>query len=71
MKSVLHYVYGTIDMGLMFECVDDFCLEGYVDSDWGGSVDDQRSTTGWVFHLGSGAATWASKRQEIITLSST
>ena len=34
-------------------------------------MDDRRSTTGWVFSLGSGAITWSSKKQEVIALSST
>ena len=34
-------------------------------------MDDQRSTTGWVFSLGSGADAWSSKKQDVIALSST
>lgn len=45
-KWVLHYLSGTINMGLKYECVEKFHLQGYVDSDWGGSCDDRRSTTG-------------------------
>lgn len=44
---------------------------GYSDSDWGGSPDDRRSTSGWVFMLGSGAIAWSSKKQPITALSST
>eukprot|EP00253_Pinus_taeda_P035307 PITA_35307 len=38
-------------------------------SDWAGSVDDRKSTSGYVFHMGSGAIPWASKKQSIIALS--
>eukprot|EP00253_Pinus_taeda_P036726 PITA_36726 len=35
-----------------------------------GSVDDRKSTTGYVFSLGSGAVTWTSKKQQAVALSS-
>jgi hypothetical protein len=39
-------------------------LKGYTDSDWGGCVDDSRSTSGYLFSLNSGVFTWSSKKQE-------
>ena len=39
----------------------DVRLCGYVDSDFAGDVDSQRSTTGYVFTLGSGAVSWVSR----------
>eukprot|EP00253_Pinus_taeda_P005203 PITA_05203 len=47
----------------------DIMLVGYIDSDWAGSVDDRKSMLGYVFHLGSGAISWASKKQPIMSLS--
>eukprot|EP00253_Pinus_taeda_P023353 PITA_23353 len=44
---------------------------GYTDSDWAGSVDDRKSTAGYVFSLGSGAVTWTSKKQQAVAPSST
>ena len=32
-------------------------------------MDDRRSTSGFVFNLGSGAVTWSSKKQGVTTLS--
>ena len=43
---------------------------GYNDSDFVGSIDDRKSTSGYVFSIGSGAVAWASKKQPIVTLSS-
>eukprot|EP00253_Pinus_taeda_P028156 PITA_28156 len=37
--------------------------------DWAGSVDDRKSTSGYVFHMGLGAISWASKKQPIVPLS--
>ncbi|KAL0364613.1 UNVERIFIED_CONTAM: Retrovirus-related Pol polyprotein from transposon TNT 1-94 [Sesamum angustifolium] len=40
------------------------------DSDWAGSVDDMKSTSGYTFSLGSGIFTWASKKQATVAQSS-
>eukprot|EP00253_Pinus_taeda_P035670 PITA_35670 len=45
-------------------------LVGFTDSDWVGDPDDQKSTAGYVFTLGSGPITWAYKKQNVISLSS-
>nr|BBP47129.1 putative gag-pol polyprotein [Torenia fournieri] len=41
------------------------------DIDWGGSVDDMKSTSGFCFTLGSGVFPWSSKKQEIVAQSKT
>eukprot|EP00253_Pinus_taeda_P008997 PITA_08997 len=41
----------------------------YTDSDWARSVDDRKSTSGYVFHMGSGAISWASKKQPVVSFS--
>ncbi|XP_058208312.1 uncharacterized mitochondrial protein AtMg00810-like [Rhododendron vialii] len=46
-------------------------LRGFTDSDYAGDQDDRRSTSGYVFMLGSGAVSWLSKKQPIVTLSTT
>ena len=45
-------------------------LVGFTDSYWAGNPDDQNSTIGYVFSLGSGPITWACKKQKDIALSS-
>eukprot|EP00253_Pinus_taeda_P020983 PITA_20983 len=45
-------------------------LVGFIDSDWAGDPNDQKSTVGYVFTLGSGPITWACKKQGSISLSS-
>lgn len=42
-----------------------------MDSDYAGDADDRKSTSGYVFLLGGGAISWASKKQPIVTLSTT
>eukprot|EP00253_Pinus_taeda_P027623 PITA_27623 len=70
-KRVLRYVRGTSNYGLLYTRTSDPILSGYTDSDWAGSVDDRKSTAGYVFSLGSGVVTWTSKKQQVVALSST
>ena len=64
-KRALRYLCGTINEGIHYKRVKDSTLIDYCDSDWGGSVDDCRSTFGYSFHIGSGAISWASKKQSV------
>eukprot|EP00253_Pinus_taeda_P026483 PITA_26483 len=68
-KRILRYVNGTKGFGILYSSSESFMLTGYTDSDWAGSVDDKKSTSGYVFHMGSGAISWASKKQPIVSLS--
>lgn len=42
---------------------------GYADSDWAGSVDDMKSTSGYVFSIGSGAICWNARKQDVVAQS--
>ncbi|KAK5846720.1 hypothetical protein PVK06_003017 [Gossypium arboreum] len=52
-KRVLRYVKGTLNFGVKFGKADELKPVGYSDSDWVGSVDDMKSTSGYFFTLGS------------------
>jgi hypothetical protein len=67
----LRYLNGTKGYGILYSAANDFGLFGYMDSDWEGSVDDRKSTSGYVFHLGSRVISWVSKKQPIVSLSTT
>ncbi|CAJ2638092.1 unnamed protein product [Trifolium pratense] len=69
-KRVLRYVMGTMEYGIRFEKNSKFEAKGYCDSDWAGSVDDMKSTSGYVFNLGSGVISWCSKKQDNVAQSS-
>ncbi|KAL0536061.1 hypothetical protein IC582_024993 [Cucumis melo] len=68
-KRVIRYVKGTSDFGVKFTRGKEFKLIGFSDSDWGGSIDDMRSTLGYCFTLGSGVFSSSSKKQEIVAQS--
>ena len=69
-KKVMRYVNGTKNFGLHYVKEEDNSLIGYTDSDWAGSIDDRKSTSGYVFCLGTKPITWSSKKQSTIALSS-
>jgi hypothetical protein len=72
-KRIMRYLKGTLGYGILYKSKisDDLSLEGWCDSDYAGDLDDRKSTTGYVYMLGSGAISWSSKKQPIVTLSTT
>nr|XP_027086538.1 uncharacterized protein LOC113708274 [Coffea arabica] len=70
-KRILRYLQGTRNLGIYYKKGEKSNLVGYTDSDYAGDQDDGRSTSGYVFMLGIGAICWSSKKQPIVTLSST
>uniref|UniRef100_A0A5S6QSI6 Reverse transcriptase Ty1/copia-type domain-containing protein n=1 Tax=Trichuris muris TaxID=70415 RepID=A0A5S6QSI6_TRIMR len=69
-KTVLRYLKGTMDLGLMFHRTGEpIC--GYADADWEASVVDRKSYTRFVFKLGGAAISWEAKNQCTVALSST
>ena len=44
-------------------------LIGYSDSDWAGSIDDMKSTSGYAFLFGSSICSWLSKKQSVVAQS--
>jgi len=72
-KHVLRYLKGTLNDGVTYRIEEGgLCLEGYSDADWAGDPETRRSTTGYLFRLGSNTAavTWRSQRQKTIAHSS-
>ncbi|KAE8681352.1 Ubiquitin carboxyl-terminal hydrolase family protein [Hibiscus syriacus] len=70
-KRILRYLQGTIDYGILYKKGEKSNLIGFTDSDYAGDQDDRKSTSGYVFMLGSGAVSWSSRKQLIVTLSTT
>ena len=51
-KRILMYICGTLDIIIHYHKVQNFNFVGYSDSDWAGSCDDRKSTSGYIFNLG-------------------
>jgi hypothetical protein len=69
-KMILRYVRGTVQFEIHYSSGGTPLLICFTDLDWVGDLDDQKSTAGYVFNLGSGPVTWACKKQQAISLSS-
>ncbi|GJT17438.1 zinc finger, CCHC-type containing protein [Tanacetum coccineum] len=65
-QRVLKYLKKTMDYRLTYTGYPSV-LEGYTDASWISNTEDNSSTSGWVFLLGGGAISWASKKQTCIT----
>ncbi|XP_068328211.1 secreted RxLR effector protein 161-like [Pyrus communis] len=68
-RRFLRYGQGTLDYGIKYEMGKSTILIGFCDSDWGGSEDDSRSTSGYAFTFGSRVFSWASAKQQSVALS--
>ncbi|KAL8095832.1 hypothetical protein AgCh_036989 [Apium graveolens] len=69
-KRILRYLKGTKNYGLLYRSEEDNKLVGFTDSDWAGCVDDRKSTSGYLFSLGTKAFSWSSRKQKTVALSS-
>lgn len=71
-KRIFAYLSGTVDLGIEYRSSgSESKLLGFSDADFAGDLETRRSTTGYVFCLANGAITWNSKRQRLVTLSTT
>ena len=68
-KRIYKYLLGTKELELTYGG-EQRGLEGYVDAD-GASQEHRRAITGYVFMIDGGAVSWSSKKQELVTLSTT
>ena len=66
---MLRYIAGTTEHGIWYSKVTNFTLTGFTDSDYAGNIDDRKGTSIFLFNLGSGAISWSSMKQEIVSLS--
>ena len=70
-KRALRYLKGSINYGIFYKRGGAEELMAFTDSDYAGDVEDRRSTSGHVFLMGAGAVAWSSRKQPLVTLSTT
>ncbi|GAU51565.1 hypothetical protein TSUD_244720 [Trifolium subterraneum] len=72
-KRVLRYLKGTLNFEILYKCKanKELIMQGLSDSDYAGDHDDRKSTSEYVFTLGESAISWSSKKQPVVTLSTT
>ena len=68
-KRILRYLRGTTNQGLLYKKNGSKEVVGFSDADWGGDVDDRKSTSGYVFQIGGSTVSWRSKKQTSVALS--
>ena len=68
-KRILRYLKGASDYMLCYQGKKDLRLIGYSDADWGGDVDQCKSTSGYAFLLNDSAILWSCKKQSCVALS--
>jgi hypothetical protein len=68
-KRIYRYLAGTCNLWLSYGETRR-TLEGYADAD-GSMAEDWRAIMGYAFLIDGGAVSWSSKRQEIVSLSTT
>jgi hypothetical protein len=73
LKRILRYVKGTRDKVLRLggDITDPFKLIGMADADWAGNPTDGKSRSGVLFLLNGSLITCASRKQSVVTISST
>jgi hypothetical protein len=65
-KIILQYVNDTKSHGFYYSTSNNFRIIGHMDS--AANIDERNSTSGYMFHLGSRAISWASRKQPILSL---
>jgi hypothetical protein len=68
-KRIFRYLMGTKNLELTYGG-EQRGLVGFVDAD-GASQEHRRAISGYVFMMDGGAVSWSSKKQELVTLSTT
>ena len=69
-QRIIKYLKTTSTVGLHYT-KSNFEITGWADSDYANDVNDRKSTTGWVFKLGTNTISWKSKKQHSVSLSTT
>lgn len=70
-RRILGYLRGNVIFGVLYKRSDKLVLQRWSDSNYAGDIDDRKNTTGYVFMLGSSSISRSSKKQPIVTLSTT
>ncbi|KAI3780881.1 hypothetical protein L2E82_10874 [Cichorium intybus] len=68
---ILRYLRGTQFQTLVFPSTSSLKLCAYSDADWDSDPHDRKSTTGFCIFLGDSLISWKSKKQDVVSRSST
>ena len=57
-KRALRYLKGTVNYGIHYKRGGEGELLAFTDSDYAGDMEDRKSTSGYVFLMGSSVVSW-------------
>jgi len=70
-KRIMRYLRGTCELGLFYQRNEGKDLLGYIDSDYANDVEDKKSISSYVFMMSEASISWSSKKQLVVSLSTT
>jgi len=70
-KRIPRYLVGTSTHGLLLNPSPNYSITAYSDSNWATDLDDRKSTTGYCIFVGRNLVSWSSKKQKVVSRSST
>ena len=70
-KHILRYLKGTYSFGLHLTCDSSLSIHGFTDANWAISIDNRKSTGGYIVFLGNTPILWKSSKQRTIASSFT
>ena len=70
LKRIINYLRSTKDLWLTFGGQKEMMVEGFCNADWA-SQKHRHSISRFSFHFGFGVISWSSKKQGVVSLSST
>ncbi|KAK3040300.1 hypothetical protein RJ639_028215 [Escallonia herrerae] len=71
LKQIMCYLKGAPGFGLLYSNHGHSCIECFSDTDWAGSKLDRKSIVGYCVFVGGNLVSWKSKKQSVVSWSST
>lgn len=71
LPRILRYLKGTIVFALHFQPFSELHITGYCDADWAVCHEDRKSVAGFCVYLGDSLISWSSRKQAVVSRSST
>lgn len=66
--NILRYLAGSKTLGIVYSAIGNPCA--YTDAEWAKDLTERKSTSGYVFCIGSTAFSWRTKKKSVVAASS-
>jgi hypothetical protein len=68
-RHILRYLKGTGHFCITYGACKELRILGFSDSNWGGNLNDRKSTTGYLYMINNGLVSWTSHKQSTVAVS--